>query len=556
MAIALPSLVQSALILAAFVLVHLLFRARKTQPKAGRLPSPKGLPVIGSVADLPLNGGWFKWYEWAQQLGPLYEINLAGDKIIIASSNEIVSELYNGRGGKYADRPPLFGLEDSRGTLTSQAGYLPFMGAGTRHQNLRKAANRFLTDDRSQQHYGYPTLEARRLIYRLSTSQASKRDWLSMVCDSVDRVAARLAWGSPDPAVRHRELTEGLLHAASVSTNIANAISVLHKIPYAISPWKRAEKVRRDEQTAWWLDQLKIVEKRMDDGVAGPSWAANLLEALRAPESKIGMDRSTTREDLAALTGIIASMASFANSSLVRNAIKMMVAHPDWAKRVRAELDAVVGTERLPEVSDVPHLPTLRAFLRETMRVHVPVPTGVPHAVQGEDDVYRGFVIPHGQPIFACDYILCRDPVTYPDPFSFNPDRWLSADFPTTFQPDLTQYPTLIGASAFGTGRRVCLGQHLVATKAYMLFAHVAWAFDLSTPDPQAAFGTHLGPHEKWGGMQVPQTPEGSVLVLPTVPCDMDFKLRSPQHEKVIADAYAASKETDPLRALGAVNVE
>lgn len=48
--------------------------------------------------------------------------------------------------------------------------------------------------------------------------------------------------------------------------------------------------------------------------------------------------------------------------------ILAMLLHPDVQRKAQAEIDAVVGSSRLPDFDDMPHLPYLSAVLRETLR--------------------------------------------------------------------------------------------------------------------------------------------------------------------------------------------
>ena len=89
-----------------------------------------------------------------------------------------------------------------------------------------------------------------------------------------------------------------------------------------------------------------------------------------------------------------------------------MVKNPRIWKRAQAEIDAMIGTDRLPEYEDRPSLPYVDAIVRETLRwkpvtptgtfpetpvldVCSSIPEGVPHAVIS-DDVYKGYHIPSG----------------------------------------------------------------------------------------------------------------------------------------------------------------
>jgi len=96
-----------------------------------------------------------------------------------------------------------------------------------------------------------------------------------------------------------------------------------------------------------------------------------------------------------------------------------MTLYPDVARKAQAELDAVVGTDRLPQFSDREKLPYTNAVALEISRWHSVVPIGktlplfnstrrsprrgtlgVPHRVM-EDDIHDGYLIPKGAIIFA-----------------------------------------------------------------------------------------------------------------------------------------------------------
>ena len=67
-----------------------------------------------------------------------------------------------------------------------------------------------------------------------------------------------------------------------------------------------------------------------------------------------------------------------------------MLHYPDVMRKVQAELDTVVGLERMPEYSDEESLPYIRAVINETLRWRpVAVLGGTAHAVTA-DDIYEG----------------------------------------------------------------------------------------------------------------------------------------------------------------------
>lgn len=88
-----------------------------------------------------------------------------------------------------------------------------------------------------------------------------------------------------------------------------------------------------------------------------------------------------------------------------------MVLYPDVQQKAQEELDAVVGSERLPTWEDRENLPYIRAIVEESLRCEVELrfpiilltfigmPTtltaAVPHSVS-RDDEYEGYHIPKG----------------------------------------------------------------------------------------------------------------------------------------------------------------
>lgn len=77
-----------------------------------------------------------------------------------------------------------------------------------------------------------------------------------------------------------------------------------------------------------------------------------------------------------------------------------MAVNPMSQKKAQAEIDAVIGSKRLPTFEDRASLPYIEAIYREVMRCCPPTPLGLPHMVY-EDDHYKGYFMPKGMQIFA-----------------------------------------------------------------------------------------------------------------------------------------------------------
>jgi Cytochrome P450 len=88
--------------------------------------STPGLPFIGRVHDIDLNRSWFKFKEWGDKYGPIYQTTMMGTTHVWISSHEIAVELLAKRGTVYSDRPSIPQL----GGAKDEAEYLPFLRYG------------------------------------------------------------------------------------------------------------------------------------------------------------------------------------------------------------------------------------------------------------------------------------------------------------------------------------------------------------------------------------------------------------------------------------------
>ena len=73
---------------------------------------------------------------------------------------------------------------------------------------------------------------------------------------------------------------------------------------------------------------------------------------------------------------------------------------PSQAKEVQAEIDRVVGKDRLPTFQDQPALPYVNAWIKELERWSPVLPLAVPHSVTRDDDFEDG-QIPKGATVYA-----------------------------------------------------------------------------------------------------------------------------------------------------------
>lgn len=55
-----------------------------------------------------------------------------------------------------------------------------------------------------------------------------------------------------------------------------------------------------------------------------------------------------------------------------------MMYYPEVQRKAQAEIEAVIGNDRLPDFSDRDSLPYIEAVLKELLRFHTVIPSGAP----------------------------------------------------------------------------------------------------------------------------------------------------------------------------------
>ncbi|WP_167473235.1 cytochrome P450 [Nocardia arthritidis] len=166
---------------------------------------------------------------------------------------------------------------------------------------------------------------------------------------------------------------------------------------------------------------------------------------------------------LAAGVGSTASILSWVWHEIMR--------HPDVEAAVRAELDAVVGTEPVrPE--HIPSLPYLRQVIMETLRIWSPwVSTQTADGPVTLGDT----TLPDGSMIVYSPYMIHHDPRHYPSPETFDPGRWA---------PDRLAEIDKKALLPFGLGPRHCPG-NTFATMTITLTTAALFTRWRPTPDPE-----------------------------------------------------------------------
>ncbi|XP_053736936.1 cholesterol 24-hydroxylase-like [Synchiropus splendidus] len=141
--------------------------------------------------------------------------------------------------------------------------------------------------------------------------------------------------------------------------------------------------------------------------------------------------------------------------------------HPEILRKVRKEVDDVIGSKRDISYEDLGQLGYLSQVLKEVLRMYPNVP-GTSRDIK-EDMVINGLHIPGGFMCILDSYVAGRLDKFFKDPLVFDPDRF----HPDAPKPYYCYFP-------FALGPRSCLGQNFAQMEAKVVMAKLLQRFDFT----------------------------------------------------------------------------
>ncbi|GMH16756.1 hypothetical protein Nepgr_018597 [Nepenthes gracilis] len=154
-------------------------------------------------------------------------------------------------------------------------------------------------------------------------------------------------------------------------------------------------------------------------------------------------------------------------------AMTELIMSPRVMNQAQAEVRNIDGERKFISENDLPQLPYLKAVVKETLRLHPPAPMSVPRELI-EDVTIDGYDIPAKTRILVNLWAIGRDPKSWNDPETFNPDRFIGSRIDYKGQ-DFELLP-------FGGGRRVCPGMTFATASTELALAQLLRSFDFELP--------------------------------------------------------------------------
>nr|XP_020016190.1 cytochrome P450 2J2-like [Castor canadensis] len=153
-------------------------------------------------------------------------------------------------------------------------------------------------------------------------------------------------------------------------------------------------------------------------------------------------------------------------STTLRWGLLYMGLYPEVQEKVQAEIDSVIGQEKLPSLVDRASMPYINAVIHEVLRMGNILPLSVPREVT-VDTTLAGYHLPKGTMILTNLTALHRDPKEWATPDTFNPEHFLENG----------QFKKKESFLPFSMGKRACLGEQLAKSELFIFFTYLLQKF-------------------------------------------------------------------------------
>ncbi|CAN6276037.1 unnamed protein product [Urochloa humidicola] len=456
-------------------------------PPPPSLPRPRGLPLTGNLHQLGAVPHDALAALAAEHAAPLMLLRLGSVPALVVSTADALRAAFQPNDRAMSGRPALaaatritYGLQD--------IVFSPPGGAFWRAAR-RASLSELLSAPRVRGFRGVRESEAAALVAAVAEvsgrAGGSRHVNLSeMLMATSNRILRRVAFGEDGDG-------EGSIEAGAVldeTQKLLGAFFVSDYMPcpttYPVDTLRGLR--RRLERNFHELDAFyeKVIEDHLNKKRAVGSKGEDLVDVLLRLHGDPAYNSTFNSRDQ--IKGILTDMfiaGTDTGAATVEWTMTELVRHPDILAKAQKEVrgavaDGGAGCGIVVE-SDLPRLKYLKQVIRESMRVHPPVPLLVPRETIEPCTVY-GCEIPAGTRVLVNARAIGQDPGAWgPDAARFAPERHEEVADLGDHKPWHDSFRLV----PFGVGRRSCPGVHFATSAVELLLANLLFCFDWSAPD-------------------------------------------------------------------------
>ncbi|XP_051217855.1 cytochrome P450 71A9 [Lolium perenne] len=455
------------------VLKQLLAPAKK-RAASPSLPRPRGLPLIGNLHQLgalPQNS----------LAAPLMLLRLGSVPTLVVSSPDAARALFQHNDRALSGRPALYAASRFSYGLQN-ISFAPTEGTFWRAAR-RACLSELLGAPRVRGFRNAREGAAAALVAAVTDASGAGApvDLSKLLIATSNRIVTRVAFGGRD---------DGGLETSAVLKETQSLLGAFWVADYV--PW------------LGWLDALRGLRGRLERNFHQlDAFYERVIDSHLNKRTSASTDEEEEEEDLVdvllrlhadpaqggtfgsrdQIKGILTDMfiaGTDTSAATVEWTMTELVNHPDVLAKAQHEVRSVVGDgSDMVREPDLRGLEYLKLVIKESMRLHPPVPLLVPRETI-EPCTVQGCEVPAGTRVLVNAKAIGAHPGAWgPDAALFVPERHSEVEAGKDFRPWVDDSFALV---PFGIGRRSCPGVHFATAVVELVLANLLFSFDWSAP--------------------------------------------------------------------------
>lgn len=268
------------------------------------------------------------------------------------------------------------------------------------------------------------------------------------------------------------QVTNTRLISEAIQTLSHYGISEMFK-PFSWPLWMplpSVRKVRHAKQTLDRVIQQHIRAQQSERHLDGQ----DLLTMLRLARDPEQPNQGLSAQELHDQTMVMFQAGHETSATAMTWWCGLIARHLEVAQRIHTEVDSILQGHA-PTPATLQQLPWLQASLKEAMRLYPPAAVLMTRRTCQAVTV-GPWTVPKGHLIAFTPYVIQRDARWFDATDEFRPERFLPS------APDIPRGAWL----PFGTGPRVCIGQHFAMLEMGLIAAMLLQRFSLQWPEGAA----------------------------------------------------------------------
>ncbi|KAK9938451.1 hypothetical protein M0R45_015185 [Rubus argutus] len=463
------------------------------RPSRVRLPpGPKPYPLVGNLFELG-DKPHISLTKLSQHYGPIISLKLGQVTTVVVSSSTMAKEILRTHDQFLCNRA----IPDALRAIGDYS--LPWLPVSSRWRNLRKICN--------SQLFAIKVLDANQANRRAKVQEliASVNDsmvkgtavnigevafrtslnLLSRTIFSVDLADTNSSSSTNEMAREFKEIVWGVLEEAG-KPNLGDYFPVLKKIdPQGI----RRRFTNNYNKMLGFIESVinQRLKSRNEDAYVTSNDMLDTLINISEEKNEEDVNLPLVFEHLFVALFVAGTDTT---STTLEWAMAELLHNPESLSKAQQELDQMIGKGKPIEESDITRLPYLQAIIKETFRLHPPVPLLLPRKADSDIEM-EGYIVPNGAQVLVNAWAIGRDPSIWDNPSSFMPERFFGLD----------NQIDVMGKNfeliPFGGGRRICPGLPLAMRMLHLMLGSLINCFDWKLEDGVVPETMHM--EDKFG---------------------------------------------------------